>query len=137
MKYCLVSVLTVLVILAMTGCNPVGMDETRVYVRGLIYTDGTHTAFAEDIGLVAIGGSETYVASTGADGRFWLEMQMYADTTGIATGNITFSLTAYHSTNEYVYGGTGGLFTVAAGDTLTMYDIDLTMFESSGGGGGN
>ncbi len=130
MRYCLVSVLAILVILAVAGCNPVGMDDTRVYVRGLIYTDSTHTTFAENIGVMTVGTQETYVTDTGANGRFWIEMQMYPDSAGSGSGSITFGLKAFHETNEYIYGGETGTFTVFGGDTLTMYDIDLDMFEA-------
>ena len=38
MKIFAISVLSLLVVLAVAGCNPVGMDETRVYITGYIYT---------------------------------------------------------------------------------------------------
>ena len=136
MKYCLVSVLSILVILVVAGCNPVGMDDTRVYVRGLIFSDSTHTAFAENIGVMTVGTQESYVTSTGANGWFWIEMQMYPDTGGVS-GAITFSMKAFHGTDEYIYGGTTGTFTVFGGDTLTMYDIDLDMFKAATKSGGS
>jgi len=136
MRYYLVSAFALLVLLA-ASCNPVGMDETRVYVRGLIYTDSTRTAFAEGIGVLTLGTPETIVATTKPNGRFWIEIQMYPDSTGMSTGTVTFGVKAVNGSEEYNYGGEGVTFTVSGGDTLTMYDIDLDMFKSSSGGGSN
>jgi len=134
MRYCLVIVLTVLVILVGAGCNPVGMDNTRVYVRGLIFSDSTHTAYAENVGVITLDTPESYITSTGANGRFWIEIQMYPDSTGSNPGSVKFGLKAFSGTRVYSYGGTAGLFTVYGGDTLTVYDIDLDMFSASQGG---
>jgi hypothetical protein len=136
MKIFAISVLGLLLVLAVAGCNPVGMDDTRVYVRGLIFSDSTHTAFAENIGVMTVGTQESYVTSTGANGRFWIEMQMYPDTGGVS-GAVVFGMKAFHGTDEYIYGGSTGTFTVFGGDTLTMYDIDLDMFEAATKSGGS
>ena len=53
MKIFAISVLSLLVILAVAGCNPVGMDKTRVYVTGIIYTDTLETTGAPGIGATA------------------------------------------------------------------------------------
>ena len=134
MRYCLILVLTVLVILVGAGCNPVGMDNTRVYVRGLIYTDSTHTAYAQNVGIMTLDTPESYITSTGADGRFWIEIQMYPDSSGSNPGSVKFGLKAFSGKLTYSYGCTTGKFTVFGGDTLTVYDVDLDMFTASQGG---
>lgn len=139
MRIFAISLLGLLVILAVAGCNPVGMDETRVYVRGLIFTDSSHTAFAEGIGIMTFNTPESYVTNTGADGRFWFEIQMYPDTSCSIPGAVKFGVTAYHGIAQYNYGGGAGsnvdsTFTVFGGDTLTLYDIDLNMFVAAKSG---
>ncbi len=136
MRYFILAV-AIIVILAVAGCNPVGMDGTRVYVRGLIFSDSTHTSFAENIGIMTIGTEETYVVSTNANGRYFIEIQMYADSASSITGSVTLGLKAFYQQLEYQYGGDEGLFTIFGGDTLTMYNIDLDMFEASSGSGSN
>ena len=86
---------------------------------------------------MTIGTQETYVVSTGANGRFWIEMQMYPDTASTTSGSIVFGIKAFHGQDEYVYGGETGTFTVFGGDTLTMYDIDLDMFKAATKSGGS
>ncbi|MCD4775644.1 MAG: hypothetical protein K8S15_06270 [Candidatus Aegiribacteria sp.] len=142
MKIFAISVLGLLVVLAIAGCNPVGMDDTRVYVRGLIFADTSHTTFAEGIGVMTFGTPESYVTNTGADGRFWFEIQMYPDTSCSITGAVKFGVTAYSGLNQYNYGGGVGssqdsIFTVFGGDTLNLYDIDLSMFTEGKLGGSN
>lgn len=134
MKIFAISVLSLLVVLAIAGCNPVGMDKTRVYVTGHIFTDGSMNQGAEDIGLTTVGCQETYVTMTDSTGLFWLEIQFYPElgegSYGGTSGSVTFGLTAHgDSTSSYYYGGDKDYtFTVFGGDTLTMYHIDLTMF---------
>lgn len=129
MRYYIVSVVAVLVVFAVAGCNPVGMDETRAYVTGMVYTDSLETAPAEGVGITTIGTMEAYVTETDANGIFWIEMQMYADSSGGSQGSITFGLKAFDELgNDYFYGGNEEFtFTVNAGDTLTMYAINQTM----------
>ena len=136
MRYYLISVLAVLVTIAVVGCNPVGMEDTKAYVTGLIFTDSSRTAFAENIGIMTLSTPETYITSTGADGRFWIEIQMYPDTASSSSGSTKFGLKAYNGSYMYVYGGGTGsagdtTFTVSGGDTLNLYDIDLDMFSAS------
>ncbi len=141
MKIIAISVLSLLVVLAIAGCNPVGMDETRVYVTGHIFTDASMNQGAEEIGLSTIGCQETYVTMTDSTGLFWLEVQFYPElgegSYGGTSGSVTFGLKAFSSGTEvYYYGGDEEYtFTVFGGDTLTMYDINLGMFESGKAGG--
>ena len=138
MKIFAISVLSLLVILAVAGCNPVGMDETRVYVTGIIYADALENFRAPGIGVSTTGTQETYVTETNANGVFWIEIQFYPEgeiieggSSGfISTGSTTFGLRAYNAGGkEYYYGGDPEhTFTVFGGDTLSMYAINLTMF---------
>ncbi len=137
MKIFAISVLSLLVILAVVGCNPVGMDKTRVYVTGIIYTDSLETIRAPGIGVATTQTQETYVTETNANGVFWLEIQFYPETgigessPGGTPGSVAFGLRAYDAgSNVYFYGGDEEFtFTVVGGDTLTMYAINLTMFK--------
>ncbi len=140
MKIFAISVLSLLVILAVAGCNPVGMDKTRVYVTGIIYTDSLETAGAEGIGIVTTATQESYVTVTNSDGVFWMEIQFYPEAgisgTSPHEGSVTFGLRAYDdASNVYYYGGAEGFeFTVFGGDTLNLYPINLGMFKSSKSG---
>ena len=138
MKIIAISVLSLLVILAVAGCNPVGMDNTRAYVTGIIYTDASETTRAAGIGVATTLTQETYVTETDPNGVFWIEIQFYPEvgigstSPGGIPGNATFGLRAFDSgTKEYFYGGDEDYtFTVFGGDTLTMYAINLSMFEN-------
>ena len=138
MKIFAISVLSLLVVLAVVGCSPVGMDKTRAYVTGIIYVDALETIRAPGIGVATSGTQETYVTETNANGVFWIEIQFYPEaeiipgSSGGIPGSVEFSLRAFDSgTQEYFYGGDEAfLFTVFGGDTLTMYAINLTMFEN-------
>ncbi|RKZ10618.1 hypothetical protein DRQ25_02345 [Candidatus Fermentibacteria bacterium] len=142
MKIFAISVLSLLVILAVAGCNPVGMDDTRVYVTGIIYTDSLETTGAEGIGIMTTSTQESYVTVTNANGVFWLEIQFYPEA-GISgsspsgiEGSVTFGLRAYDdASNVYYYGGSEEFaFTVFGGDTLNLYPINLQMFKASNSG---
>ena len=120
-----------LLAIAAAGCNPFGMDETRVYVHGNIYTDSTFSLPAEGIAVFVTGASETYLASTDAGGAFFFEIQIYAGggPKGSDGSSVSFAVKAINGIAYYDYGGTIGQFTVAGGDTLALYPIDLTMFK--------
>lgn len=142
MKIFAISVLSLLVILAVAGCNPVGMDKTRVYVTGIIYTDTLETTGADGIGVATTQTQESYVTETDANGVFWMEIQFYPEA-GISggsqsgsEGSVSFGLRAYDAnSNVYYYGGSEDFqFTVFGGDTLNLYAINLQMFEAAKSG---
>lgn len=117
------------------GCNPVGMDETRCFVRGRIFEDIGHTIGAEDITVMITDTEESYITTTNANGGFFIEIQMYPEqgeeggVSGGLAGEVTFGVKAIYNTLEYDYVGTSGTtFIVTGGDTLTLYDVDLLMF---------
>ena len=140
MKIFAISVLGLLVVLAVAGCNPLGMDKTRVYVTGLIFTNAQENTPAEGVGVSTTEAQETYVTETDSNGRFWIEIQFYPETAegGVigSTGSVTFGLKAFDlGALVYYYGGDEEYrFTVFGGDTLTMYSINLGMFEAKSGG---
>lgn len=126
-----------LLAIAVAGCNPVGMDDTRIWVTGTIYVDPSFTQPAEDIGIVIEGTQESYVTVTDALGMFMIEIQLYSEggadpsdgesRLDATPGSATFIVTAYNGSSEYKYGG-GNQFTVFGGDTLSLYTIDLLDF---------
>lgn len=126
-----------LLALLAAGCNPVGMDETRCFVRGKIYEDTAHTIGAEGITVMITDTEESYITTTNANGGFFIEIQMYPEqggeggSSGSLAGEVTFGVKAIYHSLEYDYIGTepgNQLFTVTGGDTLTLYDVDLLMF---------
>jgi hypothetical protein len=128
-------------VLVIAGCDPFGADETVAYVTGVIYTDASHTAGAEGVTVYAEGDSSfTYAVTdlTDADGVFMIEMQVYpvAGEEGGYTlpPTAAMGLEAYNGGFSYVYADieTDPLV-VEIGDTLRVWDIDLTML----GGGTN
>ncbi len=117
------------------GCNPVGTENTKVWVTGTIYVDSTFTEPAECIGVMTEVTPETYVASTDAQGEFLIEIQLFHDSEAEYTGSVTFGIKAIDGLSEHEYGGDDATFTVFGGDTLTLYIIDLGDFKTSGSGG--
>ena len=94
------------------------------------------------------GTTETILVSTNATGYFEFEIQLYPEASGGSGGGhlgsdgtsggiITFGVKAINGTKEYIYGGTGGSFTITQGDTLNLYDVNLSMFKDQAGAGGS
>lgn len=132
MRSTVVSAVVLLLVIA-AGCNPVGMDDTRCWVRGTIYTSSSRTEGAEDVGVFTVGTQETYSTQTNENGDFFIEIQLFPvqgeGFTG-TTGSVTFGLQATWGQLYYPYGIDDEFtFTLFGGDTLTMYDIDLGMFQ--------
>jgi hypothetical protein len=142
----LVFAAALLMAIVAAGCNPFGMDETKVYLNGIIYTDSTFSLPAEGIAVLVTGASETYLETTDAGGVFNVEVQIYdgsggghKGTDGTSSGTVTLTVRAINGDTEYLYGGTGAVFTITAGDTMSMYPVDLTMFtkKTEAGTGGH
>ncbi|OPL19357.1 MAG: hypothetical protein AVO35_11475 [Candidatus Aegiribacteria sp. MLS_C] len=127
----------VMLVLIAAGCNPVGMDDTRCYVLGRIFEDASHTTGAEDVGVFTMGTQESYTTMTNENGDFFIEIQLYPEVgteQGGTSGSVTFGLQATYTggpgTIQYIYGNEDEFeFTLFGGDTLNVYDIDLTMFK--------
>ena len=135
MKKQIISASGILLAIAVAGCNPVGMEDTRLWVTGTIYVDSTFTQPAEGIGVMTKGTQESYVVETNASGYFEIEIQLYLEVEEEEqySGGVTFGVKAINGDREYEYGGTGTTFTVFGGDTLSLYAIDLTDFTEPGG----
>ena len=143
MRKQIISASGLLLAIAVAGCNPVGMEDTRIWVTGTIYVDPLFTQPAEGIGVMTVGTQESYVVVTDASGEFEIEIQLYNEpeegsssegksANDSSPGSISFSVKAINGDTEYEYGG-GDVFTVFGGDTLSLYTIDLTDFTQPDG----
>lgn len=132
-----------LLAMAVAGCNPVGMEDTRIWVTGTIFVDGSFTQPAEGVGVMTIGTQESYVVVTDASGEFVIEIQLYSEpeeegsprgksTNDSTPGSASFSVKAFYGDMIYDYAA-GETFTVFGGDTLSLYTIDLTDFIAPDG----
>lgn len=142
-KFYISTGIVVVLLLLIISCNPFGVSGTKVYVNGMIYFDSSHATGAPGIAVMTTGTTETILTSTDAAGYFEFEIQTYPEgsgghlgTGGTTSGTVTFGIKAINGTLEYVYGGTGATFTISAGDTLSLYSIDLTMFKDQSGSHG-
>lgn len=142
MKKWIIFAIAITLLLAVIGCNPIGMEDTRLYVTGFIFIDSICTIPAEGIGVITTGTQESYVVVTDAQGEFWIEIQLYGEEeeSGTKSGNTstpgsaTFGVKAINGDEEYIYGGENGTFTVFGGDTLSLYSVDLGSFAKPDGG---
>lgn len=142
MRKQIISASGLLLAIAVAGCNPVGMEDTRIWVTGTIYVDPLFTEPAEGIGVMTEGTQESYVVVTNALGYFEIEIQLYSEpeegSSGVQSandatpGSVSFTVKAINGNTEYQYGA-GNLFTVFGGDTLSLYTIDLTDFTQPDG----
>ncbi|MCD4848073.1 MAG: hypothetical protein K8R76_07780 [Candidatus Aegiribacteria sp.] len=133
----------ILLAIAVAGCNPVGMEDTKIWVTGTIYVDSAFIQPAEGIGVITEGTQESYAVVTDASGEYVIEIQLYNETEegGAAGGKSTndstpgsavFTVTAINGGMIYEYGA-GAEFTVFGGDTLSLYAIDLADFTQPDG----
>lgn len=140
MRIKIISAAALLLAIVAAGCNPVGMEDTRIWVTGTIYFDSTFSQFADGIGVMTIGTQETYVVTTDASGEFVIEIQLYPEmgeeSFGGTPGSATFAVTAFHGNKTYEYGDSE-YFTIFGGDTLSLYSISLTDFVEESGSGGS
>ncbi len=129
---------TVAAVVVLSSCDPFGTDETKVYITGVIYEDAAHTIPAEGITVIAHGDSvNTWDRSveTSASGVFWIEMPLYPSPGEegmgyVLPGYAVFGLTAHQGAWEYVYSAIKvNPFVVEVGDTLEVWDIDLTSYK--------
>ena len=143
MRKQIISASGLLLAIAVAGCNPVGMEDTKVWVTGTIFIDGSFTQPAEGIGVMTTGTQESYVVSTDASGEFEIEIQLYNEpgvegssggksANDATPGSVEFAVTAINGAMVYEYGG-GEIFTVFGGDTLSLYTIDLADFTEPDG----
>ncbi len=133
-------VLTMIAALAvLSGCDPFGTDETRVYVTGTIWEDSNYTVPAGGVTLIVRGDSvNTFDHSyrTNADGVFFIEVQLYPapgeEGVGFTLpGFATIGLSAHSGTKTYVYADLKqNPFFIECGDTLTVWDTGIATWGS-------
>lgn len=133
-------VVSAALILVAAGCDLFGLEDTRVYVWGYIYEDDSHTVPAPGIAVYMYGdtsGVYCYEDFTNADGRFFIEAQIYPNMGGDEEGgfgysmneNAYFGLEAHHSGNTYTYADYDeDPLVMAIGDTIRVEDIDYLDF---------
>lgn len=142
MRKQIISASGLLLAIAVAGCNPVGMEDTKIWVTGTIYVDSSYTQPAEGVGVMTEGTQESYLVLTDASGEFLIEIQLYNEVeeggssgksaNDATPGSATFTVKAFNGNMEYEYGA-GAEFTVFGGDTLSLYTIDLTAFTEPDG----
>ena len=134
---------SIVLALALAGCDLFGKEDTRIYVWGMIYEDVAFETPAEGVTVYLRGDSTTVYSQavrTDGDGRFFIETQVYPTTGGPAGGvgytmeeNAFFGLDAAWNGTYYIYADIDeNPFTLGIGDTLRVEDISL---QSFGGGG--
>ncbi len=136
-------VLSALVVLA--GCDPFGSEKTMTYITGSIYTDVEMTVPAEGIVVELIVDADSSAVRsqtvfTNASGVFFMEIQFYPFLPDAESGagytlpsTTEVGLQAHHGGETYEYKTVEDGFVLSAGDTLTVWPIDLSAF---GGGSG-
>ena len=138
MRIQIISAAALLLAILAAGCNPVGMEDTKIWVTGTIYSDSTFMQPADGVGVMTVGTQESYVVVTDTSGEFLIEIQLYMEqgeeSSGGTPGSATFAVTAFNGKFIYEYGD-AEYFTVFGGDTLSLYSVSLTDFEESGSGG--
>jgi hypothetical protein len=124
-------------VLVLAGCDPFGTDETRAYVTGMVYADSNWATPAEGVTIYMVGDSiSTFDQSTltGANGEFFLEIQVYPIPAG--EGQVGYTIPSFVDIGlqaRYL-GGTYSYadpITIVTGDTLTVWPISL--FDIAGG----
>ena len=128
----------------LVGCDPFGSEKTMTYITGTIYTDAAMTIPAEGIAVeLVVDPDSSAVRSqtvfTNPSGVFFMEIQFYPFLPDEETGTgytlpstAKVGLNAYYGGDVYIYKAVDDGFVVAAGDTLEVWNIDLTVFGSGG-----
>jgi len=135
---------SIVLALALAGCDLFGKEDTRIYVWGMIYEDAAFETPAQGVTVYMRGDSSTVYSQavqTDGNGHFFIEAQVYPSTGGSAGGVgysmnefAYFGLDAWWNGGAYIYADLDeNPFTLGIGDTLRVDDISL---QSFGGGGG-
>jgi hypothetical protein len=121
------------------SCDPLGTEDTKVWVTGVIYDDTSMTQGLPGAVVYLDIAPDTFQISssdcmTDANGRFWMEIQVYPDlpaegTTGYSMPSfIYFGLKASYGSWTYVYATfVQDPFVVNVGDTLNVWPIGYGM----------
>ena len=135
---------SILLALAVAGCDLFGTEDTSIYVWGMIYADPDYTEPLEGATVYLRGDSATVYSTsvqTNADGRFFIEAKVYPTVgdgeggTGYSTNEFAwFGLDAEYHGAIYMWASLeDNPFYLGIGDTLRVADIWLG--EGSGGKG--
>jgi len=128
-------------VLALTGCDPFGTDETKAYVTGMAYADTAWTEPLEGVTILMTGDSvNTYSQSTltAQDGVFFMEIQLYPAPGGegdfgyVLPGYAVLGLEAFYQGGHYIYADIkSNPFVIQVGDTLTVEPVDIYMLTGA------
>ena len=117
------------------SCDPIGTEETKVWVTGYIYADSMQGDGLEGAMVMIEMHPDSFNVSssdvmTDANGRFMMEIQVYPDlpaeggTTGYSMpALIFFGLSARYGSWTYIYRPFEDPFIVGIGDTLFVWPI--------------
>ena len=146
MKKTILALVVISALVFLAGCDPFGSTATMAYITGTIYTDTAMTVPAEGIAVEVLVSPDssavrTQTVFTNASGVFFIEAQFYPSLPDAESGTgysmpstAMVGLRAHYNSKAYTYGDIDNGFLLSAGDTLTMWPIDMSVFESSGGG---
>ena len=132
--------------IAALSCDPIGTEETKVWVTGYIYEDSLLGEGLEGALVMLEMDPDSFMvtsstAMTNADGRFMMEIQVYPflpeeGTTGYSMpGLIFFGLSTSYGSWSYVYRTMEDPFIVGIGDTLYVWPILFGAGNGTGSGG--
>ena len=147
MKKTILALAALSAVVFLAGCDPFGSTETLTYITGTIYTDTAMTVPAEGIAVELLvdpdsSAVKAQIVFTNAAGVFFMEAQFYPSLPNTETGTgysmpstVTVGLVAHYGAELYTYATVDEGFVLAAGDTLTVWPVDLTSFGGGSGGG--
>lgn len=147
MKKTILALVALSAVVLLAGCDPFGSAETLTYITGTIYADTAMTVPAEGIAVELVVDPDSSAVRgqtvfTNAAGVFFIEAQFYPSLPNTETGtgysmpsSVTVGLVAHHGAESYTYAEADDGFVLTAGDTLTLWPIDLSAFGSGSGGG--
>lgn len=148
MKKTILAMIALGILVVSIGCDPFGSEKTMTYITGSIYTDAGMTVPAEGVGVQLLvdpdsSAVRSQVAFTDASGVFFMEIQFYPFLSGDESGTgysmpstTTVGLCAQYNGTYFVYRSLNEGFLLSVDDTLTVWPIDLSAFESGSGKGG-
>jgi hypothetical protein len=129
-------ILGALAVIAALSCDPLGTEDTKIWVTGQVFTTDS---LGDDQGMPGVIvyldlKPDTFQISssnavTDSSGRFWMEIQVYPDlpeegTTGYTMPPfIYFGLIANYDEWFYVYATWDNPFVVDLGDTLQVWPV--------------
>ena len=122
-------------VIAALSCDPIGTEDTKVWITGYVYADSAMTTPQEGVVMMLeVDPDSVNVSSsdvmTSANGLFMMEVQAYPDlpdeegTTGYTMpAMIEVGLSAHYGSWTYTYRTAEDPFIIAIGDTLYVWPI--------------